>query len=970
MSLFPQKDSQNSDSKSNKNNSDNNKNKIKDTNNIGLTPAYSTSNSLMTNYNNNNIINNNENTNHSLKERPVPVSQPSKLSLGLKSIKKENGHDPHTPSAKIFADDAAISKQVESVLNNDLNDDELLGTSNDNNKRIASGSSTTTDNSISKQNNFLTLNKQFELSAFPQVAPPVTSNQKITASSTINTPVDIQNNMDPHSHTHSHNFNKSKDVNLTLDTSRLSISNEETPVLIPNNESTGVKKLNSLKDPSNGNAIFSSENFNSHINDNNINNNNGDSNNIDEQLASSVNSTAPKSNVDSNSSNTSTTNNNISNPMFNLVYEDDEDDEIDEDEVFGEDSPLNPANEEDQEDYCPGGYHPAFLGEHYKNSRYILVRKLGWGHFSTVWLAKDTKKNRHVAMKIVRSARNYRETAIDEIKLLSKINHSDPLHPGHDHLIKLLDYFDHKGENGTHICMVFEVLGENLLSLIKRYKHKGLPLKFVKQISKQILFAMDFLHRQCGIIHTDIKPENIMLEIEDVEKIVEFLENTEREKLILRKVSTRLSSNKNSINNLSKSNSNSVHSNTNTSITSNNNNNNNNDQEQKQPLQSKSSSQIQSYNIPQSQSSLNRNPSSVHKVDSIDIKIPLPAAASEENSPQFSMRKARRHTIITGSQPLPSPLRSRSASFFTSPLSSALNSLNDNGTSTSNNRSNHNSTGATDEYENMNSLSNSNLSPIQNSGSNAIMGGFDFSSYTDNKNSIQNLQDLMKKPHLLKSMIDEDPLSVPPPSADEIQDDDIIKIKIADLGNACWVYKHFTEDVQTRQYRSPEVILGAPWGCSADIWSVGCLIFELITGDYLFDPTEGPSFGKNDDHLAQIIELVGAIPPDVIAAGYDAKKYFHSDCKHLRKIRNLKPWPLESVLLEKYKFSESDSHEITDFLSGMLITDPRLRMDAAGLSNHYWLNDSNVEGYIDREIGTRGEDIPGWYKEVKRHSDH
>ncbi|GME95682.1 unnamed protein product [[Candida] boidinii] len=657
--------------------------------------------------------------------------------------------------------------------------------------------------------------------------------------------------------------------------------------------------------------------------------------------------------------------------MFNLVYEDDEDDEIDEDEVFGEDSPLNPANEEDQEDYCPGGYHPAFLGEHYKNSRYILVRKLGWGHFSTVWLAKDTKKNRHVAMKIVRSARNYRETAIDEIKLLSKINHTDPLHPGHDHLIKLLDYFDHKGENGTHICMVFEVLGENLLSLIKRYKHKGLPLKFVKQISKQILFAMDFLHRQCGIIHTDIKPENIMLEIEDVEKIVEFLENTEREKLILRKVSTRLSSNKNSINNLSKSNSNSVHSNTNTSITSNNNNNNNNnDQEQKQPLQSKSSSQIQSYNIPQSQSSLNRNPSSVHKVDSIDIKIPLPTAASEENSPQFSMRKARRHTIITGSQPLPSPLRSRSASFFTSPLSSALNSLNDNGTSTSNNRSSHNSTGATDEYENMNSLSNSNLSPIQNSGSNASMGGFDFSSYTDNKNSIQNLQDLMKKPHLLKSMIDEDPLSVPPPSADEIQDDDIIKIKIADLGNACWVYKHFTEDVQTRQYRSPEVILGAPWGCSADIWSVGCLIFELITGDYLFDPTEGPSFGKNDDHLAQIIELVGAIPPDVIAAGYDAKKYFHSDCKHLRKIRNLKPWPLESVLLEKYKFSESDSHEITDFLSGMLITDPRLRMDAAGLSNHYWLNDSNVEGYIDREIGTRGEDIPGWYKEVKRHSDH
>lgn len=107
-----------------------------------------------------------------------------------------------------------------------------------------------------------------------------------------------------------------------------------------------------------------------------------------------------------------------------------------------EEDKIDVKNEEDMEDYKFGGYHPAFIGEEYKDGKYTLVRKLGWGHFSTVWLAKDNKAGKHVAMKIVRSASSYRETAIDEIKLLSKINRTDTEHPGHQYLIKLLDYFD------------------------------------------------------------------------------------------------------------------------------------------------------------------------------------------------------------------------------------------------------------------------------------------------------------------------------------------------------------------------------------------------------------------------------------------------------------------------------------------------------------------------------------------------
>ena len=73
-----------------------------------------------------------------------------------------------------------------------------------------------------------------------------------------------------------------------------------------------------------------------------------------------------------------------------------------------------------------------------------------------------------------------------------------------------------------------------------------------------------------------------------------------------------------------------------------------------------------------------------------------------------------------------------------------------------------------------------------------------------------------------------------------------ITVKIADLGNACWEDHHFTNDIQTRQYRSPEVILGSKWGPSTDVWSVACMTFELLTGDYMFDPQSGSAYTKND----------------------------------------------------------------------------------------------------------------------------
>lgn len=75
---------------------------------------------------------------------------------------------------------------------------------------------------------------------------------------------------------------------------------------------------------------------------------------------------------------------------------------------------------------------------------------------------------------------------------------------------------------------------------------------------------------------------------------------------------------------------------------------------------------------------------------------------------------------------------------------------------------------------------------------------------------------------------------------------DNIVVKIADLGNACWMDGDYTHIIQTRQYRSPEVIVGCKWTSEADMWSMACMIFELLTGEFLFDPRAGSKYNKDD----------------------------------------------------------------------------------------------------------------------------
>lgn len=144
-------------------------------------------------------------------------------------------------------------------------------------------------------------------------------------------------------------------------------------------------------------------------------------------------------------------------------------------------------------------------------------------------------------------------------------------------------------------------------------------------------------------------------------------------------------------------------------------------------------------------------------------------------------------------------------------------------------------------------------------------------------------------------------------------------------------------------------------------------VFELITGDYLFDPQSGTKYGKDDDHIAQIIELLGVFPRSLFLNGKWAQEIFTRK-GDLRNIHRLRHWALPDVLKEKYHFSKKEADDIANFLLPMLALEPKDRANAGGMSNSPFLTDTKGMEHVSLNVpvGSKGEGIEGWATEVKK----
>ena len=572
-------------------------------------------------------------------------------------------------------------------------------------------------------------------------------------------------------------------------------------------------------------------------------------------------------------------------------------------------------NSEDEglSDYKVNGYHPVHIGE-VLLERYIIMQKLGYGHFSTAWLALDTKYGNYVAIKIQKAKQQYIDAAYDEVEILQELGKhnfdkewikslkeyykddkeklADIETAENSKVVQLLNSFIHHGQNGRHFCMVFEIVGVTLLEIMKRYNYKGIPLPYIRTICKQILIGLDFLHRMCHIIHTDLKPENVLVcltkdELREIQTTGHLnIQKTDKKK-------------KNKIdNNLNDSNIINEEKNSMTGKQL---------RKKRQKFRKKQIKKMEKMGMSPQEIDKKMKEIMKQKNDSI----------MEKESENIDVDNFDIDELIER------------------PRVSSVPKININNQKDEDNYQD-------DEYED-NYIDNN--APLYNI--NLMEYSNNLQRYLKEKTRILHDEDyrrnMIEKNNILTSEVsDQEKAKMMKKLSEKMsrrgpEIDPSIEVKICDIGNACWFNHHFSTIIQTRQYRAPEVILGINYNETSDIWSLACMLFELATGDFLFEPRKGETFSKNDDHLAQIIEAVGKMPKNFALSGLNSYKYFDKNGKLLR-IKRLIYYPIKDILVKKYNFKEKEAKAFSDFLMPMLEYYPDKRASARELLKHPWLN--------------------------------
>ncbi|XP_019872741.1 SRSF protein kinase 3 isoform X2 [Aethina tumida] len=427
----------------------------------------------------------------------------------------------------------------------------------------------------------------------------------------------------------------------------------------------------------------------------------------------------------------------------------------------------NRESQESDSDYGSGGYMPVHPGD-ILDGCWKVCRKLGFGHFSTVWLCKNifNIEPKYVAIKICKSALMFAAVAQDEIRLLSHTKNMAPGHKGFSRIVQMIDTFKITAENGVHTAIALESMGPSLLHLIIQSEFRGIQVPGVKRIIHQVLEGLTYLHDECNIIHTDIKPENILIKVKD-SYIEEMAERAER-------------------------------------------------------------------------------------FQELGIPMPRSYVSSEK---------------------------------WIGP----------------------------DDEEDLND---------------------DICSQLEGQRSSSYPNDVY-----LADLVNFRQRHTEPRFRSPMWIGNSIEVKIADMGNACWENNHFSPEIQTRQYRALEVILQSGYSYPADIWSVGCLAFEMATGEMLFNPKGKSSHSINIDHLSLIWEVLGGIPRYITETGTEAKVYFvEGKLKHVPE-DELKIWKIEDVLVEKYKWKRVDAIPFASFIECLIEPDPALRLTADIAMQNEWLNE-------------------------------
>ncbi|RAK98524.1 kinase domain protein [Aspergillus ibericus CBS 121593] len=189
--------------------------------------------------------------------------------------------------------------------------------------------------------------------------------------------------------------------------------------------------------------------------------------------------------------------------------------------------PLPPGilvDEEISPVYNSKNFYPAKPGEILAD-RYQALVKVGWGVSSTVWLARDLHIEEPESVVALKVANNNTSSAGREREIEDYISTADPSHRGRSVIRTLLDSFETRGPEGSHSCLVYMPMREPLSMYQRRFDNERMPLPLVKTYIRALLMGLDYLHKECRIVHTDLKLENIMISFEDPTVLANFMDS-------------------------------------------------------------------------------------------------------------------------------------------------------------------------------------------------------------------------------------------------------------------------------------------------------------------------------------------------------------------------------------------------------------------------------------------------------------
>lgn len=509
--------------------------------------------------------------------------------------------------------------------------------------------------------------------------------------------------------------------------------------------------------------------------------------------------------------------------------------------------PVSDESESDSDKKIEEEIYPGLV----LKNEYLLLKKIGCGNNATVWITYRLTKKSFVAVKI-QDFRCYND-GCREVTIIKKINdyYSEKANQNRKtYCVKMLDFFVYASDNNTkYVCSIYELFAGSVQMLLNQGKYKyGLPIPVVKKIMKQLLSALVDLHNNLRIIHTDIKPENLLFRgIPEYQQIImdTFIQTAFQQKYEKLLVQHKRNINTNTI----------FSDDENTAFDS--------------ALACLATDSI----------------TELYKISVINAKDEVFNPDEDENSEDY---------MVEGDDD------------------------GDDGYDSNSNASNE------EEEEDGYNVFNERNQSVDD-----VMESLDYTDIHDLEE--EGAYDFI---HVLNNRTD---------SSDKktVIDDKYVfdcETALTDFGNSYFFEKRTKNEIQDRRYRSPEVVLDLNYGFAADIWSVACVAFELLTGFPLFEPEDEP-LNRDIHHLFLMEKNLGPIPFRMKKMSkrnrflFDKKRNYH-----IKNVAPFKQYNLQQRLVLQFSFTKNEAREIYDFLICGLEYDPTKRASAKELLQHKWLN--------------------------------